>query len=982
MWQQENIASAVLDALTAHIAVIDNKGTIIAVNRAWSEFAHANGADEAQTGVGANYLTACDTAHGDDADLAARFAGGIRAVIAGERDMFALEYPCHSPQEQRWFIGKVTPLQALPGAERGLYIIAHETITERRLAEESIRRREAWIDDVLHMAGTLIVVLDRRGRIIRFNRACEDTTGYRFDEVKGKLCWQLFLLPEERRQVRMTVQEVVRRGIPKRHENYWLTRKGERRLIAWWNNVLLGDTGHVQYVIAAGVDITELKETEGQLRQARMALQRKTEEQTMLLNDIDTHIWYLKDPETFGAVNRAHAEFYGMNPADMDGRKVYEMCGNRAEAANCIAGNRKAFTEKVPIRTLEWVTDGQGRKRLLAVNKRPRLDEKGNVVYVVCSADDTTEKWQAEENLRLSEERYALAVKGSNDAIWDHDLVNRQIFYSPRIYEILGYEQLSIPTDREKRKALIHPDDLPLMQQAIDAHLSGRTPHYQLEYRVKAKNGDYKWILARGQANWDESGKPVRVAGSYTDITERKQVEAELQQAKEVAEAANQAKSAFLAIMSHEIRTPMSGVIGMTELLLDTELTGEQKKLAETIRESANLLLAIINDILDFSRIEADRLTLESEIFNLSSVISSTTELLEIRARKKGLLLHCFVDPALPQYLLGDAVRLRQVLFNLLGNAIKFTEAGSIDLRVTGEMESTDFVHLRFEVRDTGYGIEPEEQKKLFQPFVRIENHLTRRLEGTGLGLAIADRLVTMMGGRLSMESERGKGSTFWFTIPLPVFQTAPFAHERQPTLTAPSPTASSPTAPSTQPTSLSLPTTSVLPSRTNEATLQSCASKPPAASNLLATGPSALEKQVARTERPKANLRCAPILLVEDNPVNQKLISLQLKSLGYTNVDLAISGYEAVDQTRKREYALILMDCQMPGMDGLEATRRIRQRERMKGRHTPIIAVTANAMLGDREVCIQAGMDDYLSKPFRLDALRHAILQYLEAGG
>ena len=680
-----------------------------------------------------------------------------------------------------------------------------------------------------------------------------------------------------------------------------------------------------------------------------------------------------------------------------------------------------------------------------------------NVVFGLDNMEREQERRHAEEQLRATEARLERATRGANDGLWELDIASRKLWVSPRAAQMLGYDTEELSIDRQIFDEVVHAEDLDALRRAVRQAVMENAA-VDLELRAKTRDGQWRWYRVRGAVERDAAGKPYTISGSQQDITERRQYQQALIEATEVAANANKAKSEFLANMSHEIRTPMNGVIGMTELLLETPLNPMQIDYAQTVRQSATALLTVINDILDFSKVEAGKLDLETLDLDLRDTFEDVGRLLAIQAHAKGLEVIPLLDPSLPDLVRGDAGRLRQILLNLGGNAVKFTQMGEVVIECRVAHKDAESVLVRCEIRDTGIGIPANRIDALFQAFTQVDASTTRKFGGTGLGLSIVKRLVELMGGEVGVSSQEGVGSTFWFTARLGIAQDtgkmrAPPAQLNGQRILVVDDNATNrkvlmgqlalchmdAMCASSADEALALMRQATLSGRPFEVALldhqmpgydgaklgKTIVSEEALRSTRLILLTSSgqrgegrlfaelgfagyllkpvtqrdltdcltmvlgvqaeawylhtqpiVTRHALRSQRAREGRR---VLLAEDNAVNQKVACRFLEKLGY-RVDVAVDGASAVEAWRTGRYELILMDCQMPVMDGYEATRKIRAAEG-EGARIPIVALTAHAMKGADQQCVAAGMDDYLSKPIDRDQLSACIDRWLNSG-
>ena len=836
-------------------------------------------------------------------------------------------------------------------------------------------------------------------------------------------------------------------------EDYWVAATIVPQLTA---------DGQPHQYIAIRTDITERKRMEAELEDSRRFLQSITDSMGEGVFSLDRNGFC-----TF--LNPEAERLLGWSLEDLRGTPLHDAVhykdrqGNPVARENCAVLNSVRRGKAYRSETDHFVRR-DGTVFPIAITTVP-LREEGRIVGSVTVFQDITERQRMLTALQESEERLTVALDASNTGLWDWNPVTDHAYFSDRWLGMLGYAPGELPPCGATWLGLLHEDDRDRVLAILEEHVAGRLAVYEVEFRMHHKSGAWAWILSAGKVTErDAAGQPTRITGIHKDVTDRKRTEDELARAKEEADRANRQKSDFLANMSHEIRTPMNAVIGLSHLMMKTDLTPRQRDYLDKIHASSRSLLGIINDILDFSKVEAGKLTIEAIPFHVGDVLQEVAAVVLPKLREKGLELIVDLNDDVPGTLVGDPLRLGQVILNLVSNAVKFTERGEVVVTVGGRIGTGDDYRLEVEVCDTGIGMSPDQTAALFRPFTQADSSTTRRFGGTGLGLAICRQLVELMGGAVSVESRPREGSIFRFSIRCRV-ATGDTADDRLPRhlmdrrvlvvddsdavrsiLTdmlerfglAVEAVADGLSAlrrleegqDGTRPPVELVVLDWRMPDLDGVETLRRLRALPGAQPAVVMTtaygadgvqgaldggldgmpapaGPvtAVLEKPVTPSAMfdsvmmalGGAGLRTADavrrlhdpaqstelsalvgrtVLLVEDNLVNQQVACGLLELVGIEAMVVG-SGEEALQCLREVKFDLVLMDVQMPGLDGYETTRLIRRELELSS--LPIVAMTAHAMAGDRERCLDSGMNDHVSKPIDPEALYAALARWLK---
>jgi PAS domain S-box-containing protein len=942
-------------------------------------------------------------------------------------------------------------------------------LSERKGLEAKMERLSAEHAVVLNSLGEGVQWIDVDGRIKYENPTAARMLGYEVDELIGKPAHSTMhhtrsdgtAFPQEECRIYATLKDGLARRVT--DEVFW-RKDGTKFAVEYTCTSVQDKEGRSRGSVVVFDNITERKQTEDALRESNAKFQ--------LLADNVTDAFWIRSPDmkVVHYVSPAFERIWGRSAASLYASPHewadFTYAEDRPSVLEAFAG----LTRDTPSLDIEYrIVRPGGELRWVRARGFQVRDAAQTLIRLTGIVTDITERKRAAEALQTSLEEFRTLAEAMPQIVWITRPDGWNVYFNQHWMEYTGLTLEESYGNGWNQP--FHPDD---QQRAWLAwqHATASIGTYVLECRLRRADGVYRWWLIRGLPLRDTAGNVIKWFGTCTDIHDLKLAELEIsrtnqalqmeiverKRAEHAADAASRSKSEFLANMSHEIRTPLNGVIGMTELILGTQLSTEQREYVDMVKSSGESLLTVINDILDFSKIEAGMLAVDVIPFDLNDCLATTIKQLATRAHVKALELAYDIHPDVPTALSGDPHRLQQIVTNLLGNAIKFTEQGEVILKVEVETRTEQKVTLRFSVTDTGIGVPPEQQAAIFKPFTQADGSTTRKYGGTGLGLAISTNLVALLGGRIWLESEIGKGSTFHFTVSfdlqlVPLHETATrdaqmmrlrdmpvlvvddnavnrrilesmLKHWRMKPVLAASGRAGVAAMQESKRAGAAFPlvlldshmpvmngfsvveeirkdpelagaTVLMLTSAGHRGDAARCRAlgiaayltKPISKAELLEAifvvlrPPSSPNPEVVTRHTLRENRRQLRILLAEDNRVNQLVATRVLEKRGHTVV-VAMNGREALaalDAPGSGLFDLILMDVQMPEMGGLEATQIIRAREQSSGTHLPIIAMTAHAMKGDEERCLEAGMDGYVSKPFQVEDVFATIDRVLE---
>ncbi|WP_181376258.1 PAS domain S-box protein [Novimethylophilus kurashikiensis] len=841
-------------------------------------------------------LSTRDITYPDDLEVSLIY---LRRLQAGEIDVYQFDKRyIHKNGQPVWAEVKVSLLKSAAG--RPSVIVQIEDITARREQQQKILQLSERLSLATQAGEIGIWDLDLQTHQLVWDEYLYGIYDIDPSEPLTYAIWRSRVHPDDLGPTEALLDKAIYQGIPFTTEFRVIDRKGQVRHIRSKATVTWDEHGQPLRMVGVNVDITAHKTAEILQDRAREELQTIIDQMPAMIGYWDTEL-----RNRFG--NQSYVEWFGKSPLEMRGQHIREVIGEKLYALNlpymqaALRGERQQFERTI--------VDVSGRTRYSLASYLP--DIRAGVVkgFYVFVADITPLKHAQTALAEVQSHLRAVIDSAAEFAILATDNAGTIQLFNKGAEQMLGYSAEEL-VGKFKPDVLHLPEEI-VERRAVLSHEAGRTVSIDEVFVGRARLGESEsreWTLVHKNGQHvpvrlviapmrDHTGEITGFVGIANDISAQRQARQALRQAKELAEQASQAKSDFVANMSHEIRTPMNAILGMSYLLDSTDLTDEQRDHLDMIRVSAQSLLAILDEILDFSKIEAGKMVLSPVDFDLDDVAHSVAGMMGFTAQQKGLQLTLDVDHDVPRHVHGDPQKLRQVLINLAGNAVKFTERGSIAIHIGVEASTHEEATLRFAISDTGIGMDADQAARLFKPFEQADSSITRRFGGTGLGLAISSRLVEMMGGRLEVESELGQGSIFFFSLPFPVVQGV----------------------------------------SSNESLGDGLAGVP-------------------------VRLEGARLLLVEDNRISQEVAAKILRKSG-AEVEIAENGSDALDRLRTNPgYDVILMDIQMPELDGYSAARLIRDELALQ---TPIIAMTAGVTPSEREQCTSAGMNDFIAKPF-----------------